>query len=75
VEGLGEGVWVVKRDPDVAFYHPVRRGQVKCARSHECIHCGREICRNEYAWVKAMLMIEGKVREVQVTYSCCKAIR
>lgn len=62
-------------DEDRIYHKAIRCGQVKVNKIHECIHCGRLICKNEFAWVKALLCIEGKSRQVLVEYSCCKAIR
>lgn len=60
----------------VEVYHKaIRRGQVKVNKSHTCIHCDRTITKNEFAWVKALLCVDGKHREVLVEYSCCKSIR
>lgn len=67
-------MWSVKPAGD-PVYKAVRRGQVKVNKTHECIHCGRSICKGEHAWVKALLVIDKPVREVQVAYSCCRVIR
>ena len=55
--------------------HVLRRKQVKVLIQHECVHCTRPICRNEYARVRAVLHIDGKWRAVVADYSCCKELR
>lgn len=56
--------------------HVLFKGQRRAVKGHECCHCGREICRNEYYHCKVFLYLRGgRDREVQVFKSCCKGIR
>lgn len=48
------------------------RGQVKRKRHGECIHCGRSICKNEYA--HKLVLLDTTTNNMHMQLSCCKEL-
>ena len=51
------------------------KAEVKCAKTHECVNCGRPICPNEYAMRVVWLEYTGGRRNMIWNEYICVAHR